>query len=37
MAYLLREVRNKTERGDIPLALSESTFKIAKNLILGTF
>ena len=37
MSYLLREVRNKTEKGDIPLALSESTLKIAKNLILGSF
>ena len=37
MAYLLREVRNKTERGDIPAALSESALKIAKTLMLGHF
>lgn len=37
MAYLLRQVRNKTEKGDIPGALSESALKIAKTLMLGQF
>ena len=37
MSYLFQEVRSKSTEQAIPLALAESTLKVIKGLVLGTY